>query len=348
LSGLRRRRMLTLSYGQRRLTLVARAFAGDARVLLLDEVFNGLDVRAREKLRRALERPRGGHDWVLTSHRPKELPSNVTHVARIEKGRIVERGQSGQKWRHSSFRRPRAARAERAEVRNVPASSWLVRIANATIYRDYRPVIRDLNWTLLPGEHWAVLGANGSGKSTLLSLIYGDLHPALGGTIERAGLAAGERIEEWKHRVAWVSPELQADHFAAHSLEEVVISGRYASVGLISPPTAADRRSARRWLEYFDIAELRERGPRSVSYGQMRLALFARAMANEPELLLLDEPCTGLDGDVRERVLHEIERLARNGTQIVMAVHDADDIVPAVKKVLSIKRGGRVVLSDRG
>jgi len=343
LSGLRRRRMLTLSYGQRRLTLVARAFAGEARVLLLDEVFNGLDARARERLRRALERPRGGHDWVLTSHRPKELPSNVTHVARIEGGKIVERGQGARKGGHSSFRRPRALRSERAEIRNVPISSWLVRIANSTIYRDYRPVIRDLDWTLFSGEHWAVLGANGSGKSTLLSLIYGDLHPALGGTIERAGLSAGDRIEDWKRRVAWVSPELQADHFAAHSLEEVVISGRYASVGLNAPATAADRRSARRWLEYFGIAELRDRGPRSVSYGQMRLALFARAMANDPELLLLDEPCTGLDGDVRARVLREIERLARSGTQIVMAVHDADDIVPAVKNILQLKRSGRWV-----
>ena len=343
LSGLRRRRMLTLSYGQRRLVLVARAFAGDARVLLLDEVFNGLDTRAREKLRRALERPRGGHDWVLTSHRPKELPSNVTHVARIEGGRVVE------KRGHSSFPRPRPVqvRTKHTEIKHVPISSWLVRISNATIYRDYRPVIRDLNWTLLSGQHWAVLGANGSGKSTLLSLIYGDLHPALGGTIERAGLAAGDRIEEWKRRVAWVSPELQADHFAAQSLEEVVISGRYASVGLNAPPTAADRRSARRWLEYFGIVELRDRGPRRVSYGQMRLALLARAMANDPELLLLDEPCTGLDGDVRERVLREIERLARRGTQIVMAVHDADDIVPAVKNVLRIKRGGRAVLSTR-
>ena len=339
LSGLRRRHMLTLSYGQRRLTLVARAFAGDARVLLLDEVFNGLDARAREKLRRALERPRGGHDWVLTSHRPKELPSNVTQVARIEGGRIVERGPGVQKWGQSPLRKPREVHAERAEMGTVPISAALVRISSATIFRDYRPVIRDLNWTLLPGEHWALLGANGSGKSTLLSLIYGDLHPALGGTIERAGLAVGDRIEDWKRRVAWVSPELQADHFAAHSLEEVVISGRYASVGLNAPPTAADRRSARRWLEYFGIAELRDRGPRSVSYGQMRLALFARAMANEPELLLLDEPCTGLDGDVRERVLHEIERLARSGTQIVMAVHDAEDIVPAVQNVLRIRAG---------
>jgi molybdate transport system ATP-binding protein len=337
LNGLRRRRMLTLSYGQRRLTLVARAFAGDARVLLLDEVFNGLDARAREKLRRALERPRGGHDWVLTSHRPKELPANVTHLARIDGGRIVEQGM--EKRGHSSFRRSRPPRARPAEIGNVAVSAWLVRISNATIFRDYRPLIRDLNWTLRAGEHWAVLGANGSGKSTLLSLIYGDLHPALGGTIERAGLSVGDRIEDWKHRVAWVSPELQADHYLAHSLEEVVISGRYSSVGLNAPPTAADKRSARRWLQFFGIAELRDRGPRSVSYGQMRLALLARAMANDPELLLLDEPCTGLDGDMRAYVLDEIERLARNGTQIVMAVHDADDIVPAVGNVLRIRAG---------
>jgi ABC-type molybdenum transport system ATPase subunit/photorepair protein PhrA len=79
----------------------------------------------------------------------------------------------------------------------------------------------------------------------------------------------------------------------------------------------------------------------------MRLALLARAMANDPELLLLDEPCTGLDGDMRAYVLDEIQRLARNGTQIVMAVHDADDIVPAVRNVLKIERGGRVALSGR-
>jgi ABC-type molybdenum transport system ATPase subunit/photorepair protein PhrA len=71
----------------------------------------------------------------------------------------------------------------------------------------------------------------------------------------------------------------------------------------------------------------------------MRLALFARAMANDPELLLLDEPCPGLDGDMRARVLHEIEKLARSGTQIVMAVHDAEDIVPAVKNILRIRAG---------
>jgi molybdate transport system ATP-binding protein len=345
--GLRQRRILTLSYGQRRLALVARLFAGNAAVLLLDEVFNGLDVRAKEKLRKALEQPRGGHDWVLTSHRPKELPKNVTHVAHMEHGRIVSAGPIGHERTMTSTsparQRARTARpvASAVTVRKQ-TSTALVAIRNADIYRDYRPVIRKLDWTLARGEHWAILGANGSGKSSLLNLIYGDLHPALGGSIVREGAPKGTHIEAWKHRVGWVSPELQADHYLATSIEEIVISGRYASVGLNDPPTRADRKAADRWLQFFNIEHLRGRGPRQVSYGQMRLALFARAMINDPELLLLDEPCTGLDGDVRATVLGFIQQLAEQGTQIVIAVHDPEDIVPAVKHVLRIKRGGNV------
>lgn len=366
--GLRQRRILSLSYGQRRLVLVARAFASKAQVLLLDEVFNGLDVRAKDKLRRALEQPRGGHDWIVTSHRPAELPGNLTHLARISGGRLVEagpvrrgRGVSKASGNAGHHRQPAAGvaalRTPEQVIPTQPGRSSrgksggraahrerqpLVVITQAHIYRDYRPVIRDLNWTLRRGEHWAVLGGNGSGKSTLLSMIYGDLHPALGGRIERQGVPPGTRIEAWKHRVGWLSPELQANYFAAGSVEEIVMSGRYASIGLNEPATRADRVAAGRWLKFFGLSHLRERKPRQLSYGQMRLALIARAMVNDPELLLLDEPCTGLDGDVRAQVLGLIERLARGGTQIVMAVHDAEDIVPAIRNLLTIGKGGRV------
>jgi molybdate transport system ATP-binding protein len=393
--GLRQRRILSLSYGQRRLALVARSFAGNAAVLLLDEVFNGLDVRAKEKLKKALQQPRGGHDWVITSHRPKELPKNVTHVAHIEQGRIVSAGPIGHEQQVARSNSSSLSAAGKEQVRGIakhaataprsrpsadvpsdranagrlatarprtaaaaakPSATGRPRkgrtdaplfiIKNADIYRDYRPVIRKLDWTLARGEHWAILGANGSGKSSLLNMIYGDLHPALGGTIERDGAPKGTHIEAWKHRIGWVSPELQADHFLAKDIEEIVISGRYSSIGLNDAPTAADRKAADRWLKFFNIEHLRARGPRQVSYGQMRLALFARAMMNDPELLLLDEPCTGLDGDVRATVLGFIEQLAEQGTQIVMAVHDPEDIVPAVRHVLRINRGGKVQLVD--
>jgi molybdate transport system ATP-binding protein len=364
--SLRERHLLRLSYGQRRLVLIARAFVTEARVLLLDEVCNGLDTKTRAKLQRALEAPRSKHTWVLTTHRPKQLPRNLTHAACLVEGRIVFAGrardaafsafahQERSKTRASALptfkvgqntARPELAafshpRSSRAQARG---GAWLMQLRAVNLYRDYRPVVRDLDWTVRRGEHWAILGPNGSGKSTVLSLLYGDMHPALGGTIERQGVPSGTRIESWKQRVGWISPELQADHYLAKTIEEIVISGRYSSVGLNEPPTPSDRQQASRWLEFFGITHLRARGPRAVSYGQMRLALFARAMINRPELLLLDEPCTGLDGDARAHVLSVLEQLASSGVQIIMAVHDREDIIPAVKHVLRIGRGGKVV-----
>lgn len=348
--SLRDRKFLTLSYGQRRLVLVARALAGTPDVLLMDEVFNGLDTRTRGKLIEFFERRSPVNTWILTSHRGFELPTNFTHWARVEHGVIVGRGEKRDFKSHERRAPRRIARTNRTELKRIAkrraAAKPLVRIAHANIYRDYRPVIRDLNWELKRSEHWAILGENGSGKSTLISVLYGDLHVALGGELSRAGMKRGARIEEWKRRVGWISPELQADHYGARSIEEIVISGRYNSVGLDLPPTRSDRSVAQKWLKFFGLEHLAQRGPRQVSYGQLRLALIARAMVNSPELLLLDEPCAGLDRDVRAEVLHFLDELARSGVQIVMAVHDAEDIIPSVTHVLRIERG-RAVEEER-
>jgi molybdate transport system ATP-binding protein len=349
---LRRRHFLTLSYGQRRLTLVARAYAGSPRVLLLDEVFNGLDESSRRRLRRALEQPGArGPAWVLSTHRAIDLPATVTHIAHVRAGRIVDQGpigastrlRLGASSRVGGKRSGKAIAPQRAPGLSAP----LVQIRNADVYRDYRPVLKDVNWTLNSGEHWAVVGRNGSGKSTLLSMIYGDLHPALGGTVERRGVPYGTHIEAWKKRVGFVSPELQAGHYHARNIEEIVISGRYASVGLNDPPTRADRRAAGRWLQFFGLESLANRGPRAVSYGQLRLALIARAMVLYPELLLLDEPFTGLDADLQAHVQDLIEQLAQGGTQIVMAVHHKADLIPAIRNVLRIGAGGKVTIAAR-
>jgi molybdate transport system ATP-binding protein len=348
--SLRDRRFLTLSYGQRRLVLIARAMAANPQVLLMDEVFNGLDTRTRRKLIDVLARRGRSDTWVLTSHRDLELPSNFTHWARIEKGQIVARGEKHDLVVPLKSNATRSAAALHAFRFGSKTKSKrerpFIRIAHADIYREYRPVIRDLNWELNYGEHWAILGANGSGKSTLMSVLYGDLHVALGGELARDGFKRGVRIEEWKRRVGWVSPELQADHYAARTIEEIVISGRYSSVGLDWPPTSADRNGARKWLKFFGLEALAQRGPRQVSYGQLRLALIARAMVNSPELLLLDEPCAGLDREVRAEVLQLLDRLAHSGVQIVMAVHDHEDIIPSIGHVLRIE-GGRAVQENR-
>lgn len=349
LAGLERRRLLSLSYGQRRLVMIARAFAREPPLLLLDEVFNGLDRSTRARLMRALERPGRTATWVLSAHRAADLPRSVTHLVRLESGTIIERRRLHRRDIQSP-ERP-GHRNGGAVTRNLPPRPIQprcgFRIACADVYRDYRRVLQQVDWSVEPGQHWGVVGANGAGKSTLLRLIYGDLHPALGGYIERWPHVPGTPLEAWKRRTGFVSPELQAEHAHAGSIEDVVVSGLRASVGLDARPTRRERQRARHWLDYFGIATLASRTVREVSYGQLRLALLARAMVSAPGLLLLDEPCTGLDSLLRTRVLDLVEQLAQSGVQIIMAAHRRDDLVPSIAHLLEIRPDGCVRIAPR-
>jgi molybdate transport system ATP-binding protein len=200
-----------------------------------------------------------------------------------------------------------------------------VRLSQVNLYVDYRPVLRELEWQVRRGEHWAVYGANGAGKTSLLKLLYGDLSPSLGGRIERAGFPRGTPIAEWKRYVGYVSPELQTDYAVDVSVSDLVVSGRYASIGLVDEATAEDRRVAAYWLGFFGLSSVAKRRPRELSYGQLRRALIARALAADARILLLDEPLTGLDPTQRAGMKRLLERLMKRLT-LIIAVHHAEDL----------------------
>ena len=200
-------------------------------------------------------------------------------------------------------------------------------------------MIRGLDWRIGAGEHWAIVGANGSGKSTLLGCLYGLVSPAIGGRIVRRGHAPGSHIEGWRRRVGLVSPELQAEYLARVSVGEFVVSGLSASVGLDHRPSARELARARAALAGVGLEVELARPAAELSYGQRRLALFARALLLRPEALLLDEPLTGLDAPYRARVRTLLSALARAGVQLVIAVHHASDLVPEVRHVLALRAG---------
>jgi ABC-type molybdenum transport system ATPase subunit/photorepair protein PhrA len=221
----------------------------------------------------------------------------------------------------------------------------LVRLSKVHLFVDYRSVLRNLDWQLRRGEHWAVYGANGAGKSSFLKLLYGDLSPALGGRIERAGFPKGTSIDDWKRQVGYVSPELQSDYAINVSVLDLVASGRYASIGLVNEPTTQDRRAAKSWLRFFGLLSVAERRPHELSYGQMRRALIARAMAADARILLLDEPLTGLDPRQRAIMKRLLGRLMKQLTLIV-AVHHAEDLPRGMTHGLRLHNGRACVVDS--
>ena len=344
LGPLANRKFLTLSYGERRLTLIARALALRPRLLLLDEVFNGLDAERRGLLMRYLESSRRSRmPWVLAAHRSEDLPRSITHVLMLDHGRIAYAGARSRAHLERLLVEADAEMSPRLppmKSRGQGRAAPLIAIHEADVYVDHHPVLGNISWQVADGEHWAVLGRNGAGKSTLLRLLYGDVAPAHGGVIERRGYPAGTPLAAFRRKVGLLSPELQSTHARDDlTVEEIVISGRHASIGLNETPTPGERRVARRWLRFFGLARLARRRPREISYGQMRRVLLARAMINAPRLLLLDEPCTGLDADSRRRLRAHLQKLAKSGVQLVMATHHHSDLVPAINRVLWMKEG---------
>jgi molybdate transport system ATP-binding protein len=332
------RRFASLSYGQKRLTLLARALVSAPQWLLLDEFYNGLDERFRARIDAILERARRrGQSWIAAAHRAADVPQGTTRLLELAGGRL---GKVGPFRRADALRLARRAlETRRVQFLAAPGTGRiLLQLRAVDLYVEHRCVLRQVDWQLRRGEHWALFGANGAGKSSFLRLLYGDLSPALGGAIERAGFPRGTPIAAWKRHVGFVSPELQTDYAIDVTLSDLVASGRYASIGLAAAASVADRRAAARWLEFFGLSSCARRRPRELSYGQLRRALLARALAAGPFLLLLDEPLTGLDPGQRALIKGLLSRLMARGTTLVMAVHHAEDLPRGITHALRLHR----------
>jgi molybdate transport system ATP-binding protein len=338
------RRFSSLSYGQKRLALLARALVQAPDWLLLDEFYNGLDVPYRRRMDRVLGAARtAGHSWIVAAHRAGDVPRGTRGIIELHRGRL----SSMKALRRTELARLSRVAREGARRRiltcaagNPPRSErpLMLRLVGASLYVDYRPVLRDLSWELRRGEQWAIFGENASGKTSFLKLLYGDLSPALGGHIERKGFAAGVPIAAWKRQIGYVSPELQADYAVEVTVLDLVASGRHASIGLVDPATARDLKAARRWLRFFRLLSVAGRRPRELSYGQLRRALIARALAGQARILLLDEPLTGLDPRQRAAVKRLLERLMRKQVTMVIAVHHPEDLPRGMTHGLRLHR----------
>jgi molybdate transport system ATP-binding protein len=285
------------------------------------------------------------------SHRFEELVPEIKHVLCLKSGKIFAQGLRSEvlnaEIMEGLYTEDEGAKTlqintesteekfERLIPQNVLEATaankkppCIIRMRNVNVRYGENVVLENFNWSVNQGENWKIVGPNGAGKSTLLSLISGDNLQAYANQIYLFGKrrGTGESVWDIKQRIGLVSPEFQVRYREAISVLKVVLSGFFDTIGFYQAASETQKSAALNWLNFLEINELAEQDYTRLSYGQQRLILIARAMVKSPPLLILDEPCQGLDSTNRNRVLELIDHIGLNSaTQILYVTHSATD-----------------------
>ncbi|WP_372677249.1 ATP-binding cassette domain-containing protein [Desulfosarcina sp.] len=344
---------LAVSTGEMSRVLVARELIRRPKMLILDEPFDGLDRLGRQDLIEMLDRlATSGLPIILVSHRPEEMLSATTHVLTVDGGRIsgarsVDDGSppidaastavARNRRRYRFNHRP----AHREASRRVSAGP-LIDMKTVTVRYGDTIVLDRFTWAVKAGEHWAITGPNGAGKSTVLKLISGDCLQVYANRIRLFGKdrGVGQTLWETRGRLGMVSHDLSSGYQKRMSALDVVCSGFFDSVGLYRRCDAVQIATAQSWLAQMGLSGLSQTLFNQLSRGQRQMILIVRAMVKNPELLILDEPCAGLDPENRRAVLSLLEQIGRSGTTgLIVVSHHEDDIPACITHRLLLDQG---------
>jgi iron complex transport system ATP-binding protein len=225
----------------------------------------------------------------------------------------------------------------------------ILSVSNLAITRDGTHILDGITWSVRKGEHWVILGANGSGKTSLLSALTGYLTPT-SGEVEVLGQRYGASDwRELRRAIGIVSSSVRQMMHDAEPALDSVISGKFAMIDFWGKSTRADRAAAMRILRQVECAHLAARPWRVLSQGERQRILIGRALMARPRLLILDEPCAGLDPVSREHFLTFIQRLGarRNSPALILVTHHVEEITPVFSHVLLLKSGRLLAAGPR-
>jgi len=217
--------------------------------------------------------------------------------------------------------------------------NFLVKIKNADVYVGGNKVLKSLNWSMGENENWAVIGNNGTGKTTFMRLIFGELIPVYGGEVRWFGNKDRSPLSEVRKKIGYVSAEYQSSYDRSALGWEVVASGHFSSIGLHEEVTLQQKEAAFKSMNYLGIEYLSSTLYNQMSYGEARRVLLARALVRRTRLMILDEPCSGLDVPTRETFLGSLEKMVRKRTQLIYVTHRIEEIMPCFTHVLYLKNG---------
>lgn len=337
-----------LSTGESRKTLLCQALLSSPDLLILDEPFDGLDVESRQLFAVLLsELSAQGLTLVLILNRFDEIPEFVTHIGVLADCHLSRTGlrqtilsealvtQLAQSERLTGISLPPS---DVSESNSLPTDIPLITLNNCVIHYNDRPIINGLSWQVKPNEHWQILGPNGSGKSTLLSLISGDHPQGYSNDLTLFGRkrGSGETIWDIKKHIGYVSSSLHLDYRVSVSVRNVILSGYLDSIGIYQATSDTQEKLTQQWLDLLGLETLADTPFHSLSWGQQRLTLIARALVKHPTLLILDEPLQGLDPLNRQLVKRWIDVLISEGnSQLLFVSHHVKDAPKCITHRLS-------------
>lgn len=326
-----------LSSGQMRKVMVARALlsktAGESRLLVLDDPLEAIDRQSAPGVRDLLRQWMDSETaTLLLSRREKEILPGITHLAIMEDLQMVGQGtidemlvsEAYQRIAYPQITAPQVLPASGPQKHQRDAEVAPIRLNKVTAAYGDRVVLNQASWLMKAGDHTLIEGPNGCGKSTLLSLIDGENHKAYGQDVYLFGVrrGSGESVWDIKSYFGIVSNEIHNKYVKGWKVIDVVLSGFFDSVGLYDDSGASQEEVARVWLKSLGLADLAREYFHEISFGQQRMTLLARAMVKQPEVLILDEPCVGLDDYFRRLVLLTVDCIAeQTATQIIYVSH---------------------------
>lgn len=332
------KQMVMLSSGELRRLQIVKALLSDPKLLIIDNPFIGLDDDTRSQLTRLLKRliDERGLQLIFVVSREEDIPEFITHVVpvsdkvvgrKIEKNLFPSECLSGQhdfvpKLRHFSQTATPLSTSD-------DDSNSVIAFRDVSLRYGSHVIFEHLNWDVKRGERWALHGRNGSGKSALLGLVCADNPQSYACNISLFGRrrGTGESIWDIKRRIGYVSPEMHRAYLKDLPAIEIVASGFHDSIGLYVRPRPEQMGICKEWMRVFGIEELAERTFMTLSSGEQRLVLLARAFVKDPELLILDEPLHGLDTVRREQVREIINAFCmRPDKTLIMVTHYANEL----------------------
>jgi len=342
--------LIQLSNGENKRLQLAEALLDNPAILILDNPFTGLDAEGRKTLHTIIDSitKTGIHIILITS--PQELPDSITHVAILENSSLnyFTKENYSSSVSHSEKKGKQFLNTGQfLKIKTVVETDFeiAIKMENVCIQYGNKTILDNINWDVKRGDCWNISGPNGAGKSTLLSLITADNPQAYANKIylfdKKRG--KGESIWDIKRRIGYVSPELHLFFEQHNTGYEVIASGLFDTIGLFRQLSEQQAEQVESWIELLQLQTLRQKPLFQLSLGQQRMVLLARALVKNPPVLILDEPCQGLDELQTDYFKNLIDQLCRHfNTTLLYVSHYEKDIPGCVDRFLRLENGKRV------